>query len=66
MDDKTYFINRWNNGGGFMRNLCDTITVADGDNLALLYLAFPRLVNGYCLYHFGKDYTTWLSGLSEQ
>lgn len=51
-----YFEDRWNNGGGFMKNICEAIVKADLENLAHLYRAFPRLVDGYSVYAFGK---TW-------
>lgn len=53
---RAYFEDRWNNGGGFMRKLCDTITVADTSNLIKLHKAFPELVEGYIAYGMGK---TW-------
>lgn len=53
---RAYFEDRWNNGGGFMKKLCDTITVADTSNLIKLHKAFPELVEGYIAYGKGK---TW-------
>ena len=43
----------WENGGGFMHSLCDTICKADYKNLGLLYKAYPLLVDGYCEYSQG-------------
>lgn len=47
------FKHMWNNGGGYMNSLCDTITKADYNNLELLYKAYPILVDGYCMYSQG-------------
>lgn len=52
-----YFEDRWSNGGSLMRKLCETIVVADLENLGHIYKAFPKLVDGYWVYATGKTWT---------
>lgn len=58
--DLKRFIDKWDNGGGFMRSLCDAICKSDIENLRKLNLAYPDLVNGYCMYAFNKPYDEFM------
>jgi len=55
-NDLRLFLERWYSGGGFYRGLCETILKADANNTRRLYKAFPELVNGSCIYSYGKTF----------
>ena len=50
------FEHKWNNGGSFMKHLCEAIVVADVQNTDKLYLAFPDLVDGYSVFARGRKW----------
>jgi hypothetical protein len=63
---KKYFLQKWNDGGGFFKLLCDTITASDYENMDKLYESYPELVDGYCMYHLGVLYETATIGKAKK
>lgn len=58
---RTYFEDRWNNGGGFIHKICEAIVVADTSNLIALHRAYPILVEGYISYGTGRTWSEFLN-----
>lgn len=60
-EKRAYFEDKWNYGGGFYKKLCETLLEADKNNIIKLYQGFPKLVEGYVAYSYGKEYSEWVS-----
>ena len=49
----------WKNGGGFKNHIYKALIQADFSNQDKLHDAFPKLIDAYCIYAYGKDWADY-------
>lgn len=62
---KKDFLMKLDYGGSFFKSIANAITIADSENLAKLYKAYPELVDGYTVYIRDMSYNEYMEELNK-